>query len=361
MYKFLDGAKSEVLKYDVISFDIFDTLLLRPFIKPTDLFLYIETKYDIKGFCQARILAEMQSREISKEQDITLDEIYHQIPKEFYSYKEVEIATEKEMLIPNLEMLELYRFAKENNKRVIVISDMYLPLEVLEDILISKGFDGYTNFYLSSHIMLTKHSKDLFKHVLKQENITHTQMLHIGDNFWADDAMPKSLGIATLVRKSVLRQFEEIFPKYKTFNPTSVAQSFILGSLCVFYKNYIQKYEKFDYWFLLGVAQAGIVAVAYCQFIYKEIHKRNIDTLVFVARDGYLLQKIFNILYPNLYKTTYIYAPRILKKAVFLEVTEGESLEILRILEGEEEVKKKQITTNQQAYIYIATLNIAAV
>ncbi len=44
MRKFLDGAKSEILKYDVISFDIFDTLLLRPFIKPTDLFLYIETK-----------------------------------------------------------------------------------------------------------------------------------------------------------------------------------------------------------------------------------------------------------------------------------------------------------------------------
>lgn len=50
MRKFLDGAKSEILKYDVISFDIFDTLLLRPFIKPTDLFWYIETKYNIKGF-----------------------------------------------------------------------------------------------------------------------------------------------------------------------------------------------------------------------------------------------------------------------------------------------------------------------
>ncbi len=64
MRKFLDGAKSEILKYDVISFDIFDTLLLRPFIKPTDLFWYIETKYNIKGFHQARILAEMQSKKI---------------------------------------------------------------------------------------------------------------------------------------------------------------------------------------------------------------------------------------------------------------------------------------------------------
>ncbi|GAA8357863.1 hypothetical protein KH0195_23590 [Helicobacter pylori] len=54
MRKFLDGAKSEILKYDVISFDIFDTLLLRPFIKPTDLFLYIETKYNIIRFSSSK-------------------------------------------------------------------------------------------------------------------------------------------------------------------------------------------------------------------------------------------------------------------------------------------------------------------
>lgn len=50
MHKFLNEAKSEVLKYDVISFDIFDTLLLRPFIKPTDLFWYIETNIILKVF-----------------------------------------------------------------------------------------------------------------------------------------------------------------------------------------------------------------------------------------------------------------------------------------------------------------------
>lgn len=50
MCKFLDGVKSEILKYDVIFFDIFDIFLLRFFIKFIDLFLYIEIKYNIKGF-----------------------------------------------------------------------------------------------------------------------------------------------------------------------------------------------------------------------------------------------------------------------------------------------------------------------
>lgn len=35
----------QIRKHDIISFDIFDTLLLRPFKKPQDLFLYIEQMY----------------------------------------------------------------------------------------------------------------------------------------------------------------------------------------------------------------------------------------------------------------------------------------------------------------------------
>lgn len=64
-------------------------------------------------------------------------------------------------------MLEFYCFVKENNKRVIIVLDMYLFLEVFEDILIFKGFDSYINFYFSSYIMFIKYLKDLFKYVLK--------------------------------------------------------------------------------------------------------------------------------------------------------------------------------------------------
>ena len=38
----LNKIKSKIDSYDIISFDIFDTLLLRPYVKPTDLFLHIE-------------------------------------------------------------------------------------------------------------------------------------------------------------------------------------------------------------------------------------------------------------------------------------------------------------------------------
>ncbi|WP_104748893.1 HAD-IA family hydrolase [Helicobacter cetorum] len=355
MQDFLKTAKQKILKYDVISFDIFDTLLLRPFAEPIDLFLYIEMEHRISGFAQKRVLAENRAREISLEQDITLDEIYACMPSSFKIYQEIEVATEKRLLVANVEMLELYNFAKENHKKVIITSDMYLPLDTLKNILDSKGFGGYCGFYVSNDVRLTKHSKDLFKHVLEQERISANQMLHIGDNAHADSLMAKDLGIQALLREKVLEQFKDRFISLRAFKPTSLPQSFILGTLSIFYKNYIPYQKDWGYWHSLGAIQAGCTIIAYCQFIYKTLRTKKVDTLVFIARDGYLIQKIFNLLYPNEYQSVYIYAPRILRKAVFLDITEEESLEILSILEDSKTIKQYQITNNQEAYAYLVS------
>ena len=61
---YLDKIKKEIDKHKVISFDIFDTLLLRPYINPTDLFLHLEKLEGIDGFYTARLLAEKQARKI---------------------------------------------------------------------------------------------------------------------------------------------------------------------------------------------------------------------------------------------------------------------------------------------------------
>ena len=73
---YLDGSESEafkrqnvmhfakgLLQYDVISFDIFDTLILRPFANPTDLFLLIGPALEIPAFYQIRINAEKKVRQ----------------------------------------------------------------------------------------------------------------------------------------------------------------------------------------------------------------------------------------------------------------------------------------------------------
>ena len=69
----------KILDYDIISFDIFDTLIKRDINKPTDVFELIEEKYNIKNYKNMRIKAEKTARDNSNCEEVTLDEIYKNI------------------------------------------------------------------------------------------------------------------------------------------------------------------------------------------------------------------------------------------------------------------------------------------
>lgn len=54
-------------------------------------------------------------------------------------------------------------------------------------------------------------------------------------------------------------------------------------------------------------------------WLKKQIIKENIKEVLFVARDGYSLKKVFDIIKPEYIKTHYIYAPRIIYYLITLD------------------------------------------
>lgn len=58
--------------YDVVTFDVFDTLVIRDVLDPTDVFNLIGGK----KFRYARVLAELMAVRNSRREEITLEEIY---------------------------------------------------------------------------------------------------------------------------------------------------------------------------------------------------------------------------------------------------------------------------------------------
>ncbi len=78
----IEKLQEKIDRFDYVSFDVFDTLLLRPYAKPTDLFQHMESNEGISGFAKARVSAEGNTR--SKEcPEVTLEEIYGNIEQEF--------------------------------------------------------------------------------------------------------------------------------------------------------------------------------------------------------------------------------------------------------------------------------------
>ena len=56
-------------------------------------------------------------------------------------------------------------------KKIILISDMYLPLHVVEEIVKNAGYHGYAKIYLSNCYRERKATGNLFKIALKEEGV----------------------------------------------------------------------------------------------------------------------------------------------------------------------------------------------
>ena len=142
----------------VISFDVFDTLIIRPGLKtPSDLFNLIHP--EDPTFKSRRIEAERQARKLSPLEDIKLEEIYKELYEDLRERQEVqeamalEISTELSVCRANPEALEFFntvRKAGKAGKRVVITSDMYLDRPTIENILTNNGFNlEGVNVYVS--------------------------------------------------------------------------------------------------------------------------------------------------------------------------------------------------------------------
>ncbi|MBO5599516.1 MAG: hypothetical protein J5897_00555, partial [Candidatus Methanomethylophilus sp.] len=124
------GYEQATLTAEVVAFDVFDTLITRPFMRPTDLFLFMEAEYQAEGFAKARVLAEKLARKEIR-QEVNLDEIYSLMDGKYRSLEEKEIELETEFSVADPYAKALYESVLAQGKRVILVSDMYLPESVL--------------------------------------------------------------------------------------------------------------------------------------------------------------------------------------------------------------------------------------
>lgn len=308
----LEKIKPEIDKHKIISFDIFDTLLLRPYVKPTDLFEHLSRIENVNNFKELRIKAEQTARTKHKDfEDITIDQIYAEMPKNLSYLKAKEMDFERKVLQPNLEMKEVFDYAKSQNKRIIIVSDMYLSIEFLSIILQEKGFSGFEKLYVSCQENKTKWTGNLYKFILKDLNVKGSFIFHIGDNNNADKIKAEKNKISAFLYTRRIDKLFEDNERAKQFyekNKDNLDVSIILGMLTL---NDIEN----NYWQDFGYKYAGPVILGYMQWLEKQLIKDKIKEVMFVARDGYTLEKVFNLIKKSDFSTHYFYAPRNLNLA----------------------------------------------
>ena len=99
-------------KYDIVSFDIFDTLIERNVEKPTDIFFQVGvgcfSNYEMAmDFQKRRIIAEHIARNISKTGEVNLDDIYNALEGQYHRKRK--IIRSNFCFIKNLRFLNIFK------------------------------------------------------------------------------------------------------------------------------------------------------------------------------------------------------------------------------------------------------------
>jgi len=300
---------------EVVSFDIFDTLLLRPYMKPIDLFVHLEHIEQARGFASARVGAENAARRKHPErEDITLDDIYEEISRQFRDFKAKELALEARALYANPEMKRFFDLMKAQGRRIVITSDMYLPEDFLAEVLYKNGYDGYEKLYVSSARGKTKYSGNLYREIVADLEVEPGQILHIGDNRRPDYDAALQQGLDARLYTPVMQQYLQNNPRTKQWlvglNNVHIGESILTAMLA---KHYIERKcappADDDYWENFGWEVSGPLACVFARFIERQARAKGLDHILFVARDGYILQNTFAQLCPDI-ESSYVYAPR---------------------------------------------------
>lgn len=218
-----------------VSFSIFDTLVINPFLFDTDLFFLMEDDFkDIlaseniknsKSFSQIRTEAQKNMN------NADMEDIYYKIQQmtdisEEASKKlmEIEINLIMHFYCPRCSGTELLREAERAGKKIILKSNSYFSRDIIEKILKKCDITGYKMIFLPS--VSEESQEDIYSAMIKRLKLKSHEILHIGSDIVSDVEIPINKGIISIYLPSCREQlfktgriFEYIYNKLgKRFN-----------------------------------------------------------------------------------------------------------------------------------------------
>lgn len=304
----VESAKNYLMRYDVISFDIFDTLIARGILHPDDLFelmkIKIKSMFNVDiDLLEMRKLAESEVNKV-KGAYTNIHDIYdefekltglsHEISQQI---KQLEIDLEHNLVFPRHDMIKLFNELKDAGKQIILVSDMYLPSEIIESLLSKCGYEGYNEIYVSCECGLRKDQDTIWDAVL--EKYEGKRFIHVGDNPRSDwqtliDRRREAYWVMSAIDEWKLSQYYDIF---KSYDNGEIINSLVLGMTlnCGLFNSPFAlnevaqpEFQDSETW---GFSVFGPMFYKFLMWVDNEIADDGI--IAFLAREGYVLEPLY--------------------------------------------------------------------
>lgn len=350
-------------EYECISFDVFDTLIWRPFGKPEDLFLLLDEEFEKKfpksniSFQKIRIDGENGCRKELNEgnterEDVTIEEIYRYISENYdleWKFCQKLMETEKDFEVkfsmPRKSMYRVYDAAKMAGKKIIFVTDMYLDRTTILRILNKNNYHIFHELYISSEVRKLKNTGSLYDVVLDKTGIKPEKIFHIGDNWISDCVRADEKGIIAAHFPKAQDVFQNKDNQYQTGNSFKITEK-VCGKFlnyekvkaspgygCMeaivantFFDNPFSEFQEgslfnndpyYAGYFALGMHMLGLM-----QWLGELLLKHRYACMIFTSRDGWLPMKAYQLyreVIPQLPEARYLHVSRRALLSVILD------------------------------------------
>ena len=326
-FKAVSGyTKQELLRAidesEAVSFDLFDTLLVRNVSSLDDLLSIIDIRLrdkniNITDFVNIRTRAE---KKLSIGRAPRLDKIYGEVlnsTNELNADAEelsiIEYAVDLDTIEARREMVTLVNEIIEMGKPVYITSDCYYSKTQLQEILKVIGVNKVTDIIVSCEYDTSK-TGNLFEKLIAIAGTKN--IIHIGDDTVADEESAKRHGIKAFRIYSAIELLELIGGLNLLYNDQSLSDRIRIGMFTANLFNspfqfeddskYINVNSPFD----IGYLFAAPMVMDFTRWFEEKTIELGIENRWLCARDGFLLRRLYEVMYPDV-RTEYFYTSRI--------------------------------------------------
>jgi FMN phosphatase YigB (HAD superfamily) len=205
---------------ELLSLDIFDTLLWRRVAKPTDLFEILGQRLADDGFLaagctpalfaqlriRAETLARLRENARSESLEVSIWQIYQQFPEDAVAsvdhkdLVELELRCERDLTVADLQIVEwCLRTTEAHGIPIVATSNTYFSASQLRQLCDRPSMaDLPIQEFFSSSDHGTGKAQGLFLEVARQMHVAPEHILHIGDDEDADVISAEAAGVLGL-------------------------------------------------------------------------------------------------------------------------------------------------------------------
>ncbi len=296
-------ARMDPAGYDLVSIDVFDTLLLRRCEAPEDVFERVAVRAAADGvldaaLCPAAFVAlrqrlEQRARTAAEAEtgcpEVTLDQIYAAFPPRLGDpcrLIALELATEAEACVVNPAVHGFLEAVLAAGRLVVAVSDMYLPAVHLFPLLQSCGVTVVRPqcLYVSCDHGCSKADGGLFRRMLADfPDMAPARGVHIGDDPHGDGAMAARAGLAT-----------HLYQPDPRFATAQAREALVLAYPAAKRQTAVRRLAGLaapppvpdDYWFDLGATMIGPLVAGFCDWVVERCVADDVRHVVAFMREG---------------------------------------------------------------------------